>query len=88
MEKRRKRDELKSMAAYNAWKHKEKPRRVKQYEKKRRRDVRELRKFYLDGQEDIKFEKGSEPPFAKISPSIAGNSTGNCTGASMASLNE
>lgn len=64
MEKRRKRDELKSKDAYNAWVDKENPRRIKRYQKKRRRDVRELRKLYLDGQEDIKFEKFSEPPSA------------------------
>jgi hypothetical protein len=73
MEKRRKRDELKSKADYDAWAKKEKPRRVKQDQKKRRRHVRELRKFYLGGQEDIKFEKGSEPPLDETLPSIANN---------------
>ena len=62
MEKRRKRDELKSEAEYDAWSNREKHLRMKQDKKKRRRYVRELRKFYLGGQEDVKFEIGSEPP--------------------------
>ena len=77
MEKRRKRDELKSEAEYDAWSNREKHRRIKQDKKKRRRHVRELRKFYLGGQEDVKFEIGSEPPLDQALPSSAGNAADN-----------
>ena len=77
MEKKRKRDELKSKADYDAWAKKEKPRRIKQDQKKRKSHVRELRKFYLGVQEDIKFEKGLEPPLDEILPSIANNAADN-----------
>ena len=55
-DKRRMRNELKSKAEYEVWVKKEKELRIKQDKKRRRRRVRELRKLYLDGEEDKKFQ--------------------------------
>ena len=55
-DKRRMRNDLKSKAEYEVWVKSEKELRIKQDKKRRRRRVRELRKLYLDGEEDKKFE--------------------------------
>ena len=53
----------KCIEEFQDWVKKEEGRREKEYQRKRQKDLLELRAFYLGNQDDIEFPLGSEPDF-------------------------
>jgi len=72
-EKRRKKDELKGKCKeeFEEWVKKEEQRRLKEETKKIKKDLKKLRAFYLETQEDVKFPLGSEPSLEKNNSLLA-----------------